>query len=196
MSIDHFVRVEFNGYHAATFVNFICEAGPDGDCHMVCAQECEECDHPRTQRVAYCNPGEFIDNGGDGAISQAEKQDDLLLPVSVAWNGDTYAWTVDQNAMIRPVAEAIVEAAKDHAIEGKVRLTELIHIANETVSNAQPLNIEAIKAEGLRDAASIWRETARTARTGNGVAEATERADWLDERANLIDPRRLEGAHP
>lgn len=33
----------------------------------------------------------------------------------------------------RAVAEAIVTAAKDHAIDGQVRLTELIHIANEAV---------------------------------------------------------------
>ena len=91
---DHFVRVEFNAYWAAADLTFICKAAPGAPCRMVCAQECEECDHPRTQQVDYCNEGEFITNGGDGVISQAERQEPLILPVDTSWNGDTYVWKV------------------------------------------------------------------------------------------------------
>lgn len=54
----------------------------------------------------------------------------------------------------------------------------------------------AIKADALREAAEAQRQLARDARTGNGRAEHEDRADWLDDRANTIDPRCLEGAHP
>lgn len=54
----------------------------------------------------------------------------------------------------------------------------------------------AVKADGLREAAQVQRQYAADAKTGNGRAEHEDRADWLDDQANLIDPRRLEGAHP
>jgi hypothetical protein len=61
---------------------------------------------------------------------------------------------------------------------------------------ADAYTVEAIEAQALRNAAAVWREVARNSRTRDGAAEATEIADWLDERADLIDLRRLEGAHP
>ena len=99
-------------------------------------------------------------------------------------------------AIARAVAESIVEAAKDHAIEGQVRLTELIHIANSVVGWSTSESLDAVKATGLREAAAAQRQLAADARTGNGVAEHEDRADWLDDRANAIDPRVVEGAHP
>lgn len=102
-------------------------------------------------------------------------------------------------AVKRSIAEAIVDAAKDHAIDGQVRLTELIHIANEAAS---PISTPAtrpeatIKAEALREAATAARADAANSRTPQGHAEATTYADWLDDRATEIDPARLEGAHP
>lgn len=96
MSSGHYVRVEFDGYLDRVDVSFVCTAASDAPCHMVCPSECEQCDHPRTQQVDYCNEGEFISSGGDGAISQAERQEPLTLPVTTSWNGDTYVWTVDQ----------------------------------------------------------------------------------------------------
>jgi hypothetical protein len=54
----------------------------------------------------------------------------------------------------------------------------------------------SIKADALREAAEAQRQLARDARTDVGRAEHEDRADWLEDRANLIDPRRLEGAHP
>lgn len=56
--------------------------------------------------------------------------------------------------------------------------------------------IAAIKAEAIREAAQAQRQLAADARTSNGRAEHTDRADWLDDQANAIDPARLEGAHP
>lgn len=56
--------------------------------------------------------------------------------------------------------------------------------------------VAAIKADGLREAAEAQRQLARDARTSNGRAEHEDRADWLDDQANAIDPRRLEGARP
>ena len=53
-----------------------------------------------------------------------------------------------------------------------------------------------VKADALREAAEAQRQLARDARTSNGKAEHEDRADWLDDRANTIDPRRLEGVHP
>lgn len=54
----------------------------------------------------------------------------------------------------------------------------------------------AVKAEALREAAQAQRLLAADSKTGNGKAEHEDRADWLDDQANAIDPRRLEGAHP
>jgi hypothetical protein len=90
---DHFVRAKFQAYYAETELTFICKAAADAPCHMVCPNECEQCDHARTQQVDYCNPALFITEGGEGVISQAEKQGELLLPVDISWNGDTYVWT-------------------------------------------------------------------------------------------------------
>lgn len=56
--------------------------------------------------------------------------------------------------------------------------------------------IAAIKADALREAAQIQRQQAADARTQYGEAEHTNIADWLDDHAAAIDPRRLEGAHP
>lgn len=53
----------------------------------------------------------------------------------------------------------------------------------------------SIKADALREAAEAQRQLARDAKTRQGRAEHEDRADWLDDRANTIDPRRLEGAH-
>ena len=54
----------------------------------------------------------------------------------------------------------------------------------------------AIKADALREAAKVQRQYAADARTQYGEAEHTNIADWLEDRATEIDPRRLEGAHP
>lgn len=61
---------------------------------------------------------------------------------------------------------------------------------------AEHLDVAAIKADAIRELAEAQRQLARDARTGNGRAEHEDRADWLDDQANAIDPRRLEGAHP
>lgn len=57
-------------------------------------------------------------------------------------------------------------------------------------------HVAAIKADAIRELAEAQRQLARDAKTSNGHAEHTDRADWLDDQANAIDPRRLEGAHP
>lgn len=73
----------------------------------------------------------------------------------------------------------------------------LTHIERRLVDQVETARPESeVKAEALREAAEIWHETARSARTRDGAAEAENFADWLDERASLTDPRRLEGAHP
>lgn len=53
-----------------------------------------------------------------------------------------------------------------------------------------------VKTEALREAAQAQRQLAADSKTGNCKAEHEDRADWLDDQANAIDPRRLEGAHP
>jgi hypothetical protein len=56
--------------------------------------------------------------------------------------------------------------------------------------------IATVQADALREAAQAQRQLAAQARTSNGRAEHEDRADWLDDQANAIDPRRLEGARP
>lgn len=128
---EHFVTVEFDGPGGTALVGFICKAAPDAPCHMVCARECESCDHDRTQQVSYCNPGEFIGNGGEGPISQAGKQQEMTFPVDLAWNGDTYTWTIRGKAAqpsregTLPVAsrERVAEVLRSHAIGTQGDLT-------------------------------------------------------------------------
>jgi len=103
---------------------------------------------------------------------------------------------ISDGTIDRAVAEAIVATAKDHAVDGQVRVAELIHIANSVVGWSSADGMQHLKAEALREAAAFQREIARNSRTRDGSAEAENIADWLDERANLIDPSRLEGAHP
>lgn len=118
----HFVSVEFDGPGGAATVAFTCKAAPDAPCHMVCASECESCDHERTQQVPYCNPGEFIGNGGEGPISQAEKQPVLTFPADVTWNGDTYVWKVrDARTVLHhgDVLAALEQVYRDGAMGGE-----------------------------------------------------------------------------
>jgi hypothetical protein len=109
---------------------------------------------------------------------------------------DLLALHKDDTAVRRAVAEQIVNAAKDEAVDGEVRVTALIHIANDVVGHSTAALTAAIKADALREAATAQRQLAAYARTNNGHAEHEDRADWLDDQANAIDPRRLEGAHP
>lgn len=95
----------------------------------------------------------------------------------------------------RAVAEAIVDQAKDHAIDGKVRLTELIHIANAAVGWTATEHLDRVKASALRDAARAQREIARNSSTKDGRYEAEGIADWLDERAELLDPPPVPAAN-
>lgn len=74
-------------------------------------------------------------------------------------------------------------------VQGRAGGIALTHIARR-------VDVAAIKADALREAAQAQRQLAADARTGNGKAEHEDRADWLDDQANAIDPRRLEGAHP
>lgn len=81
-----------------------------------------------------------------------------------------------------------------HGQAGGIALT---HIERRVIAPIGPARPEAeVKAEVIRDLASAQRLIARNSATRDGRFEAEGFADWLDERANLIDPRRLEGAHP
>jgi hypothetical protein len=161
----HFIELEFDGYLDWVRVGFICKAAPDAPCRMVCAQECEECDHPRTQQVDYCNEREFIENGGEGAISQADKQDVLTLPVDTSWNGDTYVWKVQPATPVASrerIAEVIREAMSfepGHAHGHS--LTQQANRAAHRLFEAGVFRDEAeVKAEARQQAARSIRDEA------------------------------------
>jgi hypothetical protein len=61
---------------------------------------------------------------------------------------------------------------------------------------AEPRDESTVKADAIRELAQAQRQFAADARTNNGHAEHEDFADWLDEQADKLDPRRLEGAHP
>lgn len=127
----HWIRVEFDAQAETVELAFICMASPDADCHMICPQGCEECDHPRTEQVPYCNPSEFINNH-DAVIQTAERQPRITLPVNLSWNGDTYVWTVaGQSAQLldHDAVKQRLQAAKGHRWDDDQTVSAVLELA-------------------------------------------------------------------
>lgn len=102
---------------------------------------------------------------------------------------------------VKRLADSLVVLASARETAGWKRVASVdeiheISVALDQALNSEPESIAAIKADALREAAQVQRQYATDARTQYGEAEHTNIADWLDDQANLIDPRRLEGAHP
>lgn len=98
---------------------------------------------------------------------------------------DPRVYRADIVGVRHPDAEFIAHARQD--------VDDLLALVDELSSES---HVAAIKADALREAAQVQRQVARDARTQYGEAEATDIADWLDDQATAIDPRRMEGAHP
>ena len=99
------------------------------------------------------------------------------------------------------LADSLVALASAREAAGwqRVATVEEIHevaAALEQVIDAATVDRAELRADALRDAADAQRQLARDAKTDVGRAEHEDRADWLDDRANAIDPRVVEGAHP
>jgi hypothetical protein len=99
------------------------------------------------------------------------------------------------------LADSLVALASAREAAGwqRVATVEEIHEVSTVLEQAacsDAVDRAETRADALREAAEAQRQLAQQAKTLNGVAEHTDFADWLDERANAIDPRRLEGAHP
>lgn len=77
---------------------FVCEEPADGWCHQACAVGCEESDdeciaeHPREQ-TEYCNPIEWVDNGGMWWETYVgEETEPHSGSIVFEWQGDWYGW--------------------------------------------------------------------------------------------------------
>lgn len=102
-------------------------------------------------------------------------------------------------APVKRLAHSLVVLAAAREAAGWQRiatLDEIGEISTALTEAHKALDLNAIKTAAIRELAEAQRQLARDARTDVGRAEHEDRADWLDDRANLIDPRRLEGAHP
>lgn len=107
---------------------------------------------------------------------------------------------LDQREEYVRVLRQCVDADADyHRWQGHAEARRQLRdrLANAGVNlTAKPRDEATVKAEAIREAAQAQRQLAADARTQYGEAEHTNTADWLDEHATAIDPRRLEGAHP
>lgn len=203
---EHAVRLEFDAENEVVDVTFICNAGPDADCHMVCPGECESCSHPRTEQVPYCNPSEFINSHDQVIQAAATGQPRVVLPVDLSWNGDTYVWTVRDHqpqryrlawqSARRRAANILLAArviGRQYERQQLVEQTFVIPLQREAVREEIRAGINRAVANGAH-ADADWSPSAEVDRITAAVTDRIrplptreQFAAFLEERVQTLD---------